>query len=157
MLRGIKIQGPASDIDAVVEVGQEGILDFEDYFLDQDVSYSALLTSFDDEEFRADEVFAQVQTLLGRAGADFSRFYVSENYTYWPDAMPTEWYKNMHRDYVGPLHQLEQLGVRTPEQQVIMDWARREIKSRVAAACEVAEFNISEFTARVTDLLGGIE
>ena len=154
MMRMIQIQGPVEAIDAVQAVGREDLLYFQDYFWDKERTYSALLVIFNDAVETEGDVLSQVRTLLAQKGVARNTFWISERFIWWPDAMPSEWYQRMERDFTGPLMALEKLGVRDEAQQAEMERLREEVRYRVAGSEEVAEANIKDFGNKINTLLG---
>lgn len=153
MLRMIDVRGPIEALDAVQAIGREAALDFQDYYRDEDSTYSAFLVVYDDTEYGECDMVEQLHTLLRFAGVDATAFRVHRRLLSYPDALEHEWYVAM--DALGtPLLALEALGVRTTEQQADLERLREEIRYRVAMATEQAEANFEEFASRIGVLLG---
>jgi hypothetical protein len=153
MLRQIQVQGPVEAIEAVTDIGCEGLLDFQDYFYDRQKTYSAFLVIFDDVKEAECEVLEQVRTLLDEKGVDPSTFSVTDRLVHYPDALAFDWYKRIAPS-TESLMALEALGVRDESQQLKMDHLREEIRWRVAVASEVAELHVEQFMTRISDLFG---
>lgn len=153
VMKMIQVQGPYEAIDAVMAVGREDLLYFQDYFRDAESTYSALLVIFNDEVEAEEDVLKQARTLLAEKGADPATFRVTDRFFHYPDALDKEWYDRLERDFVQPLVALETLGVRDEGQQRLMDDLRTEVSRRVAGAGELAEANIEMFTNKITALL----
>lgn len=152
MRRLVQIQGPIEALDAVIAVGQENLLAYQDYYRDEHFTYSAMLVIYDDAEEGECDVVDQVRTLLAEKGADPTAFRMTQRFLSYPDAMPHEWYVEMER-LGGPLLALESLGVRTESQQQEVDRLREEVRYRTAVAREAAEATIEEFMNKIDALL----
>lgn len=156
MMRMIQVQGPYEAIDAVMAVGREDLLYFQDYFRDRESTYSALLVIFDDTVEAEEDVLEQARTLLAEKGVDPSTFRVADRFLHYPDALEADWYRRLEGDFVVPLLALEALGVRSLIQQAEMDRLREEVTRRVAGAGELAEANIETFVGKISALLNKV-